>query len=54
MTVIALVSVLVCVLGLLLWVLPLPPKVQEAGKIMFAAGLLASLLAVAGKAIKLP
>ena len=37
-------SLLVCVLGLLLYVLSANPKLQELGRIAFFAGLLAFLL----------
>lgn len=37
-------SLLVCIAGLLMWILSNHAKVSEAGRIMFAFGLLAFLL----------
>jgi Na+/phosphate symporter len=36
-------ALLVCVIGLVLYVLPVPPQIRELGRIMFAAGLLVAL-----------
>ncbi len=33
-----LVPIIAIIVGILLWVMPLPPKVQEAGRILFAVG----------------
>lgn len=52
-TAVFLVPALVCLIGLLLWVIPgVPPKLSDAGKIMFAAGLLVTLFVVARNVIK--
>ena len=39
--------VVATVVGLLLWVLPMPPVIQKAGEILFATGMLSILLAAA-------
>ncbi len=53
MTVVAIVPALVMVVGLLLWCLPVPPKVSEAGKWMFVCGLLVTLCVMAKHVVKL-
>lgn len=50
---IAYLSVLVLVLGLILYVLPLNAKVCELGRLSFFAGLLVTLAQLAGKMAKL-
>lgn len=42
-------SLLVCIAGLILYLVTLPPKATEVGRIMFFAGLLALLLTVGSK-----
>lgn len=37
-------SLLVCIIGLLVWVLSANPKVSEAGRLAYFAGLLAFLI----------
>lgn len=37
-------SLIVCIVGLLIWALSTSPKLPEMGKIMFGAGMLAWLL----------
>lgn len=37
-------ALIVCLIGLVLYLLTLPPKATEAGRVMFFAGLLALLL----------
>lgn len=54
MTVIALLPILVCIIGLLLYVLPLTnPKVTEVGRLAFFAGLLITLLDFAGHVVRI-
>jgi hypothetical protein len=36
--------IVICLIGLLMWVLSANPKLQEVGRIMFFCGLLATLL----------
>ncbi len=43
MTIIAFLSVLVCLLGLVIYFVSNTPKVMETARIMFACGLLVSL-----------
>lgn len=45
---VALISVLVALIGLLMYALSANPKLQEIGRIMFAFGLLAALLQFGG------
>lgn len=42
-------SLVVCVAGLILYLLTLPPKVTRIGELMFFAGLLALLLTIGSK-----
>ena len=46
-------TLLVALVGLLMWVLSANPKVSEVGKIMFAAGLLAFLISGAPQVVGL-
>jgi hypothetical protein len=48
MTITLAVSVLVCILGLLLYLFAAPPKAQRVGELMFSCGLLAALLLFRG------
>lgn len=51
---IAIAPLVVCLAGLLMWILATStPKVAEIGKIMFAAGLLVTLFFVGAKTIKI-
>lgn len=49
-----LVSLLVALIGLLMYALSANPKLQEIGRIMFAFGLLAGLLQLPGAVNVLP
>ncbi len=51
---IAIVPVVVLVLGLLLWGLATKPIAVEAGRLMFACGLLVSLFVMAKTTLHLP
>jgi hypothetical protein len=53
MTLIAIIPLLVCVVGLLVYVLASQAKVVELGRLAFFAGLLVSLLVFATKVVKL-
>jgi Na+/phosphate symporter len=46
-------SLLICIIGLLVYVLATNPKTVELGRIAFAFGLLAFLLRLSGDAVKL-
>jgi Na+/phosphate symporter len=46
-------SLLVALIGVLMYALCVNPKLQEIGRIMFACGLLAFLLTVSGPAVTL-
>ncbi len=50
---IAIVPLVICLLGLLVYALAANPKVGELGRISFAMGLLVSLLAFATKTVSL-
>jgi Na+/phosphate symporter len=45
------VAFLILLVGLVLYVLPTNPKVNELGRLMFFAGLLVALMAMGGKAV---
>ncbi len=47
------VAAIVMILGLLLWAMPLPPKVQEGGKIAFVIGLFFVVWALTGRGFEL-
>jgi Na+/phosphate symporter len=51
--VISILALLVCIIGLLIYVLASNPKLSEIGRLMFFAGLLATLLAVGQKVVHL-
>ncbi len=51
---VAIVPVVVLVLGLLLWALASKPIAVEAGRLMFACGLLVSLFVMARTTLHLP
>jgi Na+/phosphate symporter len=53
MVVIALVPLVVCVVGALLYALSSNPKISEMGRLAFFAGLLALMLAMAGHTVKI-
>lgn len=53
MTIIAIIPALVCLIGLLLWVLASNPKVSEAGKWMFVCGLLVTLFVMSKNVIRI-
>jgi Na+/phosphate symporter len=53
MTVIAMVPLLVCIIGLIVYALSSNSKVAELGRISFAFGLLVTLLVFATKVVKL-
>mgnify|MGYP001585277591 CR=1 FL=1 len=53
MTVIAIVPLLVCVIGLLVYALASNTKVAELGRLSFAMGLLVTLLVFASKVVRL-
>lgn len=42
------------IIGALLWAFARPPKLAEAGKIIFAAGVLALALGMTGHPLRLP
>lgn len=44
------ISIAVCLIGLVLYLVAAAPKPQEIGRIMFAMGLLATLMRFAGEA----
>lgn len=50
---ILILPLLVCIIGLLMYVLASNPKVQELGRIMFFCGLLVCLWQTGGAAVKL-
>ena len=54
MTLIAWIPVLFMIVGALLYALAANPKVQELGRILFAAGAFAMAFAWAGKLVSLP
>lgn len=45
--------VLIAVIGLLVYILAANPKAAEAGRLMFACGLLATCLLMAGRTVRL-
>jgi hypothetical protein len=47
------VVLLIVVAGLILYLVPANPKVQEIGRLMFACGLLVLCFALGGKAVRL-
>lgn len=49
----ALLSLVVCIVGLLMWFVSSNPKVSEAGRIMFGIGLLVALWFCSGVVVKL-
>lgn len=49
-----LVPTICAVLGLLLWIVSSHPKISEAGRLMFAVGLLVLVAEMAGRSIHLP
>ena len=51
--IIAIFSIVIAIVGLLLWVLSANPKVSEAGKLAFFAGLLALSFALAGHTVRI-
>lgn len=51
--IIAIIPLVVCIIGLLMWALSSNAIVSEAGKWCFIVGLFVSLLVVGGKAIKI-
>lgn len=53
MTVTAAVPVLAAVLGLLVYLLASNPKAAEAGRLMYAAGVLVALFQAAGQVLRL-
>ena len=46
-------SLLVCVIGALVYALSANPKMQELGRLSFACGLLAFLLRISGAALEI-
>lgn len=50
---ISLATVLIALVGLLLYVLASNPKVVEIGRLAFACGLLATCMALGGRLVKL-
>ena len=47
------IAIAVLIVGLIIWIATEHPKISEAGRIMFAFGLLATLLAIgSGSVIK--
>ena len=50
---VALLSIIVTVVGLLMYALSANPKIQEIGRIMFMMGLLAALLQLGGSSVSL-
>jgi Na+/phosphate symporter len=48
---VAYLSIIIAVIGILMYFVSTNPKVQRVGEIMFGAGLLAFLIAVGGQAI---
>lgn len=50
--ILAYVCVLVLIVGLLMWFVSANPKVAECGKVMFACGLLVTLLKTATETIR--
>ncbi len=51
--IIAWVPVLVLIVGLLMWALPSPPLIKDAGRIMFCCGLLVTLFTSAHTTVTL-
>ncbi len=51
--IIAWVPVLVLIVGLLMWALPSPPLIKDAGRIMFGCGLLVTLFTSAHTTVTL-
>jgi len=52
--VIAVIPFVVCIVGLLMWALASNALVKDAGRIMFAAGLLVTLFVFAAKLVHVP
>lgn len=52
MTVIAIIPLIVCIVGLLLWALATNAILKRAGEYMFACGLLVTLFVVATKVLR--
>lgn len=53
MTIIAIIPLLACIAGLLIYVLASNPKLTELGRIAFACGLLVTLAVFAGHTVHL-
>jgi hypothetical protein len=53
MTVISFIPLLVCILGILVWVLATNAKLQEMGRLSFFAGLFVTLMTFATHVIRL-
>jgi hypothetical protein len=49
----ALLSIIVCIVGLLAYAISTNPKVQELGRIAYAMGLLAALLQLGAQVVNL-
>lgn len=53
MLIVAIIPLVVCVVGLLMYILATNPKVVELGRLTFFAGLLVFLFAIARETVKI-